>query len=88
MSDFFNLKIVAISHFISRSGTLYLHSLLDNHPQIASIPGTINIVDLLEIKKNATAEECYQILLNFLRLLLQCSAGPRFRPFGWGLLAI
>ena len=50
MSDFFNLKIVAISHFISRSGTLYLHSLLDNHPQIASIPGTINIVDLLEIK--------------------------------------
>lgn len=64
MSDFFNLKIVAISHFISRSGTLYLHSLLDNHPQIATIPGTINIVDLLEIKKNATAEECYQIFKN------------------------
>ena len=61
MSDFFNLKIVAISHFISRSGTLYLHSLLDNHPEIATIPGTIDIVELLKIKKNSSALECYEI---------------------------
>ncbi len=61
MSDFFNLKIVAISHFISRSGTLYLHSLLDNHPEIATIPGTIDIVELLKIKKNCSALECYEI---------------------------
>ena len=44
MTNFFDLKIVAISHFISRSGTLYLHSLLDNHPEIATIPGTIAIL--------------------------------------------
>ena len=61
MSNFFNLKIVAISHFVSRSGTLYLHSLLDNHPEIATIPGTIDIVDLLKIKKEFTAEKCFEI---------------------------
>ena len=64
MTDFFNLKIVAISHFISRSGTLYLHSLLDNHPQIATIPATINIENLLKIKEKFTVEECYQIFKN------------------------
>ena len=48
MFDFFNLKILAISHYISRSGTLYLHSLLDDHPEIATIPGTIDIVELLK----------------------------------------
>ena len=61
MSNFFNLKIVAISHFISRSGTLYLHSLLDNHSEIATIPGTIDIVDLLNIDKNCTAEKCFNL---------------------------
>ena len=61
MTNFFDLKIVAISHFISRSGTLYLHSLLDNHPEIATIPGTIDIVELLQINENHTIEECFQI---------------------------
>tara|TARA_A100001015_G_C14925840_1_gene686314 strand:- start:112 stop:1257 length:1146 start_codon:yes stop_codon:yes gene_type:complete len=61
MNKFFNLKIVAITHFISRSGTLYLHSLLDNHPQIATIPGTIDIVKILKIKKRLSALECYEI---------------------------
>ena len=61
MTDFFKLKIVAISHYISRSGTLYIHSLLDDHPEIATIPGTINIVNLLQIRKDLTAEECFQI---------------------------
>ena len=61
MSDFFKLKIVAITQFISRSGTLYLHSLLDNHPEIATIPGTISIVQLLKIKRNCSATECYEI---------------------------
>ena len=61
MPDFFNLPIVAISHFISRSGTVYLHSLLDDHPEIASIPATIDIENLLEIKKGYSAENCFEI---------------------------
>ena len=61
MTDFFNLKILAISHFISRSGTLYLHSLLDDHPEIATIPGTFDITELLKVKENQTSEECYEI---------------------------
>lgn len=46
-NNFFNLKTVAITQVVSRSGTIYLHSLLDNHPEIATIPATININCLL-----------------------------------------
>ena len=35
-------QIVNIGHIFSRSGTLYLHSLLDNHPEIITIPGVVN----------------------------------------------
>ena len=65
MFDFFNLKILAISHYISRSGTLYLHSLLDDHPEIATIPGTIDIVELLKVNKDKTADQCFQIFKKY-----------------------
>lgn len=35
-------QIVNIGHIYSRSGTLYLHSLLDSHPEIITIPGVVN----------------------------------------------
>ena len=45
-----NLKIVNIGHYVNRTGTLFLHSLLDNHPQILSIPGVINLNNILQNK--------------------------------------
>ena len=58
--NIYNLKIAAIGHFISRSGTLFLHSLLDNHPQILTIPGTLNLLGILK-KKNQTAKSCFNL---------------------------
>lgn len=58
--NIFNLKIASIGHFISRSGTLFLHSLLDNHPQILTIPGTLNLIDILK-KKNLNAKSCFDL---------------------------
>ena len=43
-----NLQIVNIGHYVNRTGTLFLHSLLDNHPQILSIPGVINLDSILQ----------------------------------------
>jgi len=48
-----DLKIVNIGHYINRTGTLFLHSLLDNHPQILSIPGVINLKKILKHKVNS-----------------------------------
>ena len=62
MSNIFDLNVVAISHYISRSGTLYLHSLLDNHPEIITIPGTIDIVEILK-SKNCNAEKYLNIFM-------------------------
>ena len=62
MSNVFDLNVVAISHYISRSGTLYLHSLLDNHPEIITIPGTIDIVEILK-SKNCNAEKYLNIFI-------------------------
>ena len=41
-------KIVNIGHYLSRSGTVYLHSLLDGHPEIITIPGVINFNHILK----------------------------------------
>ena len=48
-----NLKIVNIGHYVNRTGTLFLHSLLDNHPQILSIPGVINLDSILQNRINS-----------------------------------
>ena len=45
-----NLKIVNIGHYVSRTGTLFLHSLLDNHPAILTIPGVISFKKIIERK--------------------------------------
>ena len=43
----FDLKTVAIGHFVSRSGTIFIHSLLDNPPEVITVPATIDIAHLL-----------------------------------------
>ena len=55
-----NFQIVNIGHYLSRTGANYLHSLLDNHPQILTIPGVINFRNLL-IKKPSSEEEAFNI---------------------------
>ncbi len=60
MRKLFDLKIVSISHFQSCSGTVFLHSLLDSHPQICSIPGVPNFVSLI-LSKYKTAEEALKL---------------------------
>lgn len=45
-----NLKVVNIGHYINRTGTLFLHSLLDNHPQILTVPGVLNFNNILKNK--------------------------------------
>jgi len=56
----FSLKIVAIGHFVSRSGTIFIHSLLDNHPEVITIPATIDISDLL-VNKKLSAQKYFEI---------------------------
>tara|TARA_B100001057_G_scaffold501057_1_gene620110 strand:+ start:2739 stop:3830 length:1092 start_codon:yes stop_codon:yes gene_type:complete len=43
-----NLKIFSIGHYVSRTGTLFLHSLLDNHPSILTIPGVIKLEKIIK----------------------------------------
>ena len=59
--NLFNLKIAAIGQFVSRSGTIFLHSLLDNHPEIITIPATIDINEFLINQKFSSADESYKI---------------------------
>ena len=56
-----NYQIVNIGHFVSRTGTVFLHSLLDDHPQILSIPGVINFRNLLNKKTFYSIEEAFDI---------------------------
>ena len=56
----FDLKIVAIGHFVSRSGTIFIHSLLDNHPEVITVPATIDIAHLL-VNKKLSVKEYYEI---------------------------
>ena len=56
----FDLKIVAIGHFVSRSGTIFIHSLLDNHPEVITVPATIDITHLL-VDKKLSVQEYYEI---------------------------
>jgi len=56
----FDLKTVAIGHFVSRSGTIFIHSLLDNHPEVITVPATIDIAHLL-VDKKLSAQEYYEI---------------------------
>lgn len=56
----FDLKIVAIGHFVSRSGTIFIHSLLDNHPEVITVPATIDIAHLL-VDKKLSVKEYYEI---------------------------
>ena len=64
MKNLFNLRIVSISHYQSCTGTLYLHSLLDGHPQICTIPGVPNLMPLLS-KKYSTPEEALHIFEDY-----------------------
>ena len=41
-----NLKVAMITHYQS-SGSLYLHSLLDGHPEIITIPGVLSLNSIL-----------------------------------------
>jgi len=58
-----NLKIVNIGHYINRTGTLFLHSLLDNHPQILTIPGVLNFNDILK-NKISSSEKALELFEN------------------------
>lgn len=44
---FYQLKVIGISHFQSCTGSVYIHSLLDGHPQLCSIPGIINLLPII-----------------------------------------
>ena len=55
-----NLDIVCIGHYVSRTGALFIHSSLDNHPQILSIPGVQNY-NMMINKKINTPEEALRI---------------------------
>ena len=55
-----NLDIVCVGHYASRAGTLFIHSLLDNHPQILSMPGVQNYNEMVKKKIN-TPEEALRI---------------------------
>tara|TARA_E500000178_G_C17001859_1_gene746093 strand:+ start:79 stop:1164 length:1086 start_codon:yes stop_codon:yes gene_type:complete len=56
-----NYQIVNIGHFVSRTGTVFLHSLLDSHPQILTMPAVINFRNLLNKRNFYTAEEAFEI---------------------------
>lgn len=56
-----NYQIVNIGHFVSRTGTIFLHSLLDSHPQILTMPAVINFRNLLNKRNYYTAEEAFEI---------------------------
>ena len=57
---FKRLTFVAITQLVSRSGTVYLHSLLDNHPEVATIPPIIDITCFYN-KENLTTKEYFDI---------------------------
>lgn len=61
---FKNLKIVAISQLVSRSGTVYLHSLLDNHPEVATIPANLDISCFYN-KKNLSSNQYFKLFEKF-----------------------
>ena len=46
-----NLDIVCFGHYASRTGIVFIYSLLDNHPQTLSIPGVQNYNEMVK-KKN------------------------------------
>ena len=45
----FHLNIASIAHYHSCTGTVFLHSLLDDHPEIISIPGVPNLMNLFNL---------------------------------------
>ncbi|KGG12073.1 MULTISPECIES: hypothetical protein [Prochlorococcus] len=60
MNTLFNLKIAAITHYQSCTGSVFIHSLLDGHPQICTIPGVPNLIPLIH-NEYQTAEEALNI---------------------------
>jgi hypothetical protein len=68
MEDISKLRFYSIFHFVSRSGTLFLHSLLDDHPQILTIPGYIEINSLLNAN-DLNVENAFDIF---------CKDNPKF----------
>tara|TARA_X000000950_G_scaffold145880_1_gene180274 strand:- start:409 stop:1503 length:1095 start_codon:yes stop_codon:yes gene_type:complete len=59
----YNLKVVNIGHYINRTGTLFLHSLLDNHPQILTVPGVLNFNYILN-NNISSSEEALELFEN------------------------
>ena len=59
----FHLNIASIAHYHSCTGTVFLHSLLDDHPEIISIPGVPNLMNLFK-KKYSSASEALEKFLN------------------------
>ena len=60
MKKLFDLQIVSISHYQSCTGSVFLHSLLDGHPEICTIPGVPNFMPLISSIYDS-AEDAFKI---------------------------
>ena len=60
MKKLFDLQIVSISHYQPCTGSVFLHSLLDGHPEICTIPGVPNFMPLIS-SKYYSAEDAFMI---------------------------